>query len=147
MKINLEKFKNKKTLPDEETIHIPKIFTLPSIRDVQTSTVAPLFSINSHVSITPDTSQRGYMGNRIQGRVSAINTSQDGITFSYDIYKTMEGRVRRGVQEAALEYSLGFSANDSCEVIAGPRDGGENARLQFIVLGVPPMSNIQGFGQ
>ena len=86
------------------------------------------------------------MCNRIQGRVSAINISPDGITFTYDIYKTMEGRVRRGVQEAALEYSLGFSANDSCEVIAGPRDGGENARLQFIVLGVPHTVSIWGLG-
>ena len=51
--------------------------------------------------------------------------------FIYDIQKIIDGYIRRGVREDELEYSLGYSANDSCEIIAEPRNGGENTRRQL----------------
>jgi hypothetical protein len=60
--------------------------------------VVPKFAVNTFVSITPNTSQRGYMCNRIQGSVSAINLSADGSTFIYDIHKIIEGYIRKGVR-------------------------------------------------
>jgi hypothetical protein len=83
-KISLEKFRSKKTLPNEETIHIPQLITLPSSPVIQSTPVTgPLFSIGTYVSIIPDTSQRGYKCNRIQGRISGINLSpEDQLLFT-----------------------------------------------------------------
>jgi hypothetical protein len=50
-------------------------------------TVSPadvaLFAVGSYVSIISDTSQRGYKGNRVFGKVTAVYLSADG-TYLYD---------------------------------------------------------------
>jgi len=95
-KIRLEKSRSKKTLPNEETIHIPQLITLPLSPVIQTTPVtSPLFPIGTYISITPDTSQRGYLCNRIQGRVSGFNLSPDGSSFIYDIQKIIDGYILR----------------------------------------------------
>jgi len=86
----------------------------------------PKYVVKCYVSITPDTSQRGYMCSRIQGRVLSVKRSPDGSSFIYDIQKIIDGYIRWGVREDELEYSLGYSANDSCGIIARARDVGEN---------------------
>ena len=114
------------------SLQIPNINTVDYNPVVLVSpATVPKFAVNTYVSITPDTSQRGYMCNRIQGRVSGFNLSPDGETFIYDIKKIIDGYIRRGVREDELEYSRGYSANDSCEIIAEPRNGGENSRRQL----------------
>ena len=103
--ISFGKFKSKKTLPDEETIHIPQLITLPLSPVIQATPVtSPLFPIGTYVSITPDTSQRGYKCSRIQGRVSGFNLSPDGSNFIHDIHKIIEGYISRGVREDLSNY-------------------------------------------
>ena len=53
-------------------------------------TVSPadvaLFAVGSHVSIISDTSQRAYKGNRVFGKVTAVNLSADGAYLYDELY-------------------------------------------------------------
>ena len=52
----------------------PQVNLMASSPIEQTSPATlPKFAVNTYVSITPDTSQRGYKCNRIQGIVCALN--------------------------------------------------------------------------
>ena len=90
------KFNGKRALDSKLSLQIPNINTVAHSPVVLVSpATVPKFAVNTYVSISPDTSQRGYKCNRIQGRVSAINLSPDGSTFIYDIHKIVDGYILR----------------------------------------------------
>jgi hypothetical protein len=87
----LQKLGRKRRIQPEISPQIPTYNQIVSL----SPPVVPKFAINAHVSITPDTSQRGYLCNRIQGRVSGFNLSPDGSSFIYDIQKIIDGYILR----------------------------------------------------
>ena len=70
----LSKFHGERALDLELSLQIPNINTVAHSPVVLVSPAnVPKFPLNTYVSITPDTSQRGYKCNRIQGIVCALN--------------------------------------------------------------------------
>jgi len=68
----LSKFHGERALDLELSLQIPNINTVAHSPVVIVSpATVPKFPLNTYVSITPDTSQRGYNCNRIQGIVCA----------------------------------------------------------------------------
>jgi len=70
----------------------PTIFPFAPIpiEPIFPTAAVPKFALNTYVSIIPDTSLRGYLCNKIIGKIISVNRSEDGI-YLYDVHKVVNG--------------------------------------------------------